>query len=295
MSRAVTGAEMSTGSVDPREVLMALGFPGADTIAPVSGGRDTSIFRVERGGSTYALRVFRPEQEMVSGAEVLAMLAASEGGVPVPRVDAHGVYDGRPALLLDWCEGMTVVAALGCWPERATALGAACGEVLAQIHAVTVPAEHRDFGWLRWGGLTPDDPLYQQLVAYARHDRLLHLDYHPLNVLTDGERITAVLDWANAHAGDPRADLARAIAIIRLDADDAPPEARPTLRAFERGLRAGYERVAGPLVDMPLFHVWAGRAMLHDLAPRLVANPGQAARIRRWIRLWEGKLANDEP
>ncbi len=120
----------------------------------------------------------------------------------------------------------------------------------------------------------------------------MHLDFHPLNVMTDGERITAVLDWANARAGDPRADLARAISIIRLDAGGAPPEARPILRAFERGLRAGYELAAGPLVDMQLFHVWAGRAMLHDLAPRLATNPAQAARIRRWIRLWERRMGD---
>jgi aminoglycoside phosphotransferase (APT) family kinase protein len=197
-------------------------------------------------------------------------------------------------LLLDWCAGMMLVEALGRWPERASDLGAACGEMLARIHSVTVPVEHQDHAWLRWGGLTPDDPLSRQLVAFARHDRLLHLDFHPLNVLTDGERITAVLDWANAHSGDPRADLARAISIIRLDAGDAPPEARPILLAFERGLRGGYSATAGPLLDMPLFHIWAGRAMLHDLSPRLTTNPAQAARIRRWIRLWKGNATKDE-
>ncbi|HYI15349.1 MAG TPA: aminoglycoside phosphotransferase family protein [Thermomicrobiales bacterium] len=278
---------MPTDNLDPRAILATLGFPNAETVTPVSGGRDTAIFRVEHGTTIYALRVFRSEQQLVSQAEVLAMRAASAGGVPVPGVHAHGVHDGRPALLLDWCEGMMVVEALGRWPEQATALGAASGEVLARIHAVMVPAEYRDHSWLCWGGLAPDDPLSHQLVAFARHDRLLHLDFHPLNVLTDGERITAVLDWANAHAGDPRADLARAISIIRLDAGDLPPEARPILRAFERGLRDGYARAAGSPVDMPLFHIWAGRAMRHDLAPRLSTNPAQAARICRWIRLWE--------
>jgi len=34
---------------------------------------------------------------------------------------------------------------------------------------------------------------------------LLHLDYHLLNVLTDGKQITGIVDWTNAHAGDPRA------------------------------------------------------------------------------------------
>ena len=274
-------------ALDPRAVLDTLGYPGAERVTPVSGGRDTAIFRVEHGGDSFALRIFRPEQLGTSRGEMVAMDAAAEGGVPVPRVHAYGVHDGRPALLLDWCEGQTVIEALARWPERATALGAACGEVLARIHAVTVPVEYQDRSWAGWGGLDVSDPLYQRLVAFARHDRLLHLDYHPLNVLTDGERVTAVLDWANAHAGDPRADLARAITILRLDTGDLPPEARPILRAFERGLRVGYAAIAETPVDMPLFHVWAGHAMLHDLAPRLAVNPAQAARIRRWIGLWE--------
>ncbi len=279
--------------LDPRAILDALGYSGADEIRPVSGGRDTAIFRVEHHDSIYALRVFRPEQLPTSRVEVLAMQAADAGGVPVPQVHAHGVHDGRPALLLGWCDGPTVVEALARWPERAGALGLACGGTLARIHAVTVPPEYQDHSWLRWGGVDPSDPLYQQIDAFARHDRLLHLDYHPLNVLTDGERVTAVLDWANAHAGDPRADLARSATILRLDAGDLSPEARPILRAFERGLRVGYERVAGPPVEMPLFHVWAGRAMLHDLAPRLAANPVQAARIKRWIRLWEQRTGDE--
>jgi aminoglycoside phosphotransferase (APT) family kinase protein len=272
---------------NPRAILDALGYTEATTITPINGGRDTTIYRVEHNGNAYALRVFRPEQLVTSRREVLVMRAASAGGVPVPRVHADGVCEGRPVLLLDWCEGMMVVEALGRWTERATALGAICGEMLASIHTVTAPVADQGHGWLAWSGLAPDDPLYQRLIAEGRTDRLLHLDYHPLNILTDGRRMTAVLDWANAHAGDPRADLARTIAILRLDAGDLHPGARPILRAFERGLRAGYERFAGPPDHMPLFHIWAGRAMLHDLAPRLADNPAQAARIRRWIHLWE--------
>lgn len=272
---------------DPRAILDALGYTDATTITPVGGGRDTAIYRVEHGGNAYALRVFRPEQLRTSEREVLAMQAVAASGVPVPRVHASGVHEGRPALLLDWCEGMMVVEALGRWPERATMLGEACGETLAGIHAVPAPAEMPEHGWLGWSGLRPGDPLYQRLVAAARRDRLLHLDYHPLNILTDGRRLTAILDWTNTHAGDPRADLARTIAILRLDAGDLHPGTRPILRAFERGLRSGYQRIAGPPVAMPLFHIWAGRAMLHDLAPRLAEDPAQAARINRWIHLWE--------
>ncbi len=274
-------------TLDPRAILAALDFPNPEDVVPVSGGRDTALYRVTHDGRQYALRVFQPDQLAMSRNEVLVMNMVADSGVPVPRVLAYGVHDGRPAMVMDWCEGITVVEALSRWPERASALGAACGAALAHLHAVIVPTRLQDDTWLGWGGPSDDDPLRQQLEPLVRHDRLLHLDFHPLNVLTDGERVTAVIDWANAQAGDPRADLARAISIIRLDAGDLPPEARPILRAFERGFRDGYERIAGPPVDMPLFHVWAGHAMLHDLAPRLAANPTQTARIKRWIRLWE--------
>jgi aminoglycoside phosphotransferase (APT) family kinase protein len=278
---------MTGGDLDPRAILATLGVADAGAIAPVSGGRDTAIYRVEHSGATYALRVFRPEQRQVAKSEIRAMRAASEGGVPVPRVHAEGIHDGRPALLLEWCTGKTVAETLMCHPEWAASLGMACGETLARIHAITAPAGWQDDSWLRWSGLDPNDPLYQQLVAVSQRDRLLHLDFHPLNVLTDGERVTAVLDWANARPGDPRADLARAISIVRLDAVDLPHEAYPILRAYERGLRTGYTQAAGPPVAMPLFHIWSGRAMLHDIAARLATNSAQAARIRRWIRLWE--------
>jgi aminoglycoside phosphotransferase (APT) family kinase protein len=278
---------MTGGDPDPRAILATLGVADAGTIVPVSGGRDTTIYRVERGDTAYALRVFRPEQRQVAQSEVRAMRAASDGGVPVPGVHAEGIHDGRPALLLDWCAGQTVADALMRYPERATSLGMACGETLARIHAITAPAGWQDDSWLRWSGFGPSDPLYRHLVAVARRNRLLHLDFHPLNVLTDGERVTAVLDWANARPGDPRADFARTISIIRLDAVDLPPEAYPILRAWERGLRTGYADAAGPQPEMALFHIWAGRAMLHDIAARLATNPAQADRIRRWIRLWE--------
>jgi hygromycin-B 4-O-kinase len=37
---------------------------------------------------------------------------------------------------------------------------------------------------------------------------LVHNDFHFNNILTDGERITAVIDWANALYGDPLYDIA---------------------------------------------------------------------------------------
>ena len=120
--------------------------------------------------------------------------------------------------------------------------------------------------------------------------RLLHLDYHPLNVMTDGRRMTAVLDWANARVGDPRADVARSHSILAIE----PSWPRgPYIAAFRqilaRAYLRGYEQVAGPLGDLAPFYAWAGAVMLRDLAPR-AARAGsdlRLDRVRRWTDRWK--------
>ena len=42
-------------------ILATLGMTSPSTVTPVSGGWDTTIWRVEHGRATYALRVFRAE------------------------------------------------------------------------------------------------------------------------------------------------------------------------------------------------------------------------------------------
>ena len=83
-----------------------------------------------------------------------------------------------------------------------------------------------------------------------------------------------MLDWANARAGDPRADLARTASIILLG--PAGPGEPPGLgalvrRALVAGWRHGYEAASGPVGDLAPFYVWAGALMVRDLAPGSVA------------------------
>jgi aminoglycoside phosphotransferase (APT) family kinase protein len=226
----------------------------------------------------------------MSQREQLAMTWASAAGVPTPEVYASGVVNGRPALLLGWCEGVTVSEALQRDPARAESLGMVCGRVLAGVKDVTVPEEWRRPNWLDWAPL--DGAQRARLESIGQHDRLLHLDFHPLNVMVDAARdtVTGVLDWANALAGDPRADLARSRTILLLDAVEHFPEFTPVIEAFDRAFVAGYSSVAGPQSDDELapFYAWAGHLMLHDLRHRLAAHSGQRERIDAWIARWGG-------
>lgn len=263
---------------DPHAILSALGVVHADAVTPVLGGQDAALFRVAHGTNTSALRVYAPGRERQRDFEIQVMQHAATSGLPVPAIRATGIWQARPALLMEWLPGETIADAVTREPSLAGPLGTAAGRMLARIHAIQPPRVVLDRPWLDW--VPMPEPLRRALAAVAGPPRLLHLDYHPLNLLTDGATITGVLDWPNARAGDPRADLARTIAIVRLIVSDLLPDMRSAVTEFEGGLFDGYEAATAPLTDLPLFLAWAGRSLLHDLADRLTAM--QRADILAW-------------
>lgn len=151
--------------------------------------------------------------------------------------------------------------------------------------------------WIDWG--VPDDALRRLLLACdTGRDALLHLDLHPLNVLVQDRRVTAVLDWANARPGDPRADLARTASILRfapLPAGTPAPLARTVRRILEAGWRRGYREAAGPIRGMAPYYAWAASAMVKDLSPRLGRRDlpwltsAFLGRVQEWGAMWRAR------
>jgi len=255
----------------------------------VQGGADTAIWRVERGGEVYALRVFRPEETARCGREVEAMTAARIGGVPTPEVIADGVYEERPVLLLSWIKGKALGQLLQeiSEPEK---LATAFGRTQAAIHALPPPPEFDAYRWIEWAGEDEAELKARLREIQREKPALLHLDYHPLNVMGDENGITGVIDWANTAAGDPRADFARTYSILRIEpwqADGDDKQWESLRQRLENAWRAGYESAGGNTDDMALFYAWAGAVMVRDLSPR-VGKPGFWLQdhhldvVRRW-------------
>lgn len=292
-----------TSNLDPREILKTLGVTQPTTITPVQGGMDTSIWRVEHDGQISALRVFRAEQINTFRREQAAMGLAEAAGIAVPQIKAAGFWQDRPALLLTWCAGKTLADQLKAQLWRIWALGVAFGRQQAAIHMVKVPPQSQmeTSHWIEWAG--PDEPALQERLREISPAAasLLHLDYHPLNLLVQGQRITAVLDWANARPGDPRADFARTYTILKVE-PWGPYEPSAPLRLvrwlLEKSWRYGYRQVAGPAVNsvraMAPFYAWAGAVMVRDLAPR-VGKTGSwfqqhhLEAIQQWAEQWKQK------
>src|SRR5918995_1337348 len=225
-------------------------------LASLGFERPESTERVSGGRHTAIFRV-----ELGGGLYALRVFRSGEDGVA--RREARAMRAAEA-----WDVPVPRVRAEGTWRDRAALL-------------------------LSW---CPGRPVAEELAARLRgtaprEDPLVHLDYHPLNVMTDGERVTGVLDWTNARAGDPRADHARTLTILRLDSGTAGPLALAALRAFEAGWRSGYRRIAGRPSDMAPYYAWAGAGMLRDRGPRPDRPGGMTARdlgrVRAWTERWK--------
>jgi Ser/Thr protein kinase RdoA (MazF antagonist) len=215
--------------------------------------------------------------------------------VAVPDVIRRGLWENRPVLLLSWIDGQPLARALREHPAKIWTLGTVFGRTQAAIHRLDPPAHFDPTAWIEWAGDEPE--LKARLYDLpSRQTRLIHLDFHPLNVMADGVRfaqISGVLDWANAGAGDSRADFARTYTILRVEPyspnGDSPLMAL-VRRALERTWRRGYTQAGGTLDEMALFYAWAGTVMLRDLSPR-IGKPGHWLQDRHLdgVRAWTAK------
>jgi aminoglycoside phosphotransferase (APT) family kinase protein len=288
------------GEIDPHAVLRSLGYPEVEAVERVLGGWETSLWRFATSdGRLHALRVY-PGPERAGGArnEEAALRACAAAGVPVPTVEASGQWEERPALVLSWCPGRTCVAAMLRRPWSMWRLGLSLGRQQARIHRVPPPPillEGAPEYWLAKAALQCPEVFDRVRGMALSTGSLIHLDYHPLNVLTDKGRITGVLDWSNAGAGDPRADFARTATLL-LTASPPPGPARLFIGAVRRLLylawRRGYLSESGPVGDLAILMAWAGATRLQDLEyararPQSWAGEEDSAAARRWVERWK--------
>jgi aminoglycoside phosphotransferase len=146
--------------------------------------------RTTRAGNVVTKAYQGPAAEERCAREAAALTALA-GLLPVPRVIARGSV----TLLTELApgrHGQDLIAG-----GLAEPVLAACGRMLRQVHRIAVPTA---------------------LSTGQAGAVIVHGDFGPNNVLLDttAQRVTAVLDWEWAHAGDPVEDLAWCEFIIRL-------------------------------------------------------------------------------
>ncbi len=209
------------------------GVAGA-TLTRLDTERDDS-FRVTTGTTDYLLKVAHPADDplYVNLQTAALSYAAEDSGLPLQRLlltvggEIEPSVDGRVARLLTWLPGST---SHHLDPFDA---GRTLGLLNDALSTFDHPAAHRDFVWdvarldlvreLRQR--FPHDEVAEVFTLWDALDlsglprQVIHNDFHPGNVLSDGDRITGILDFGDVVHTARVVDVAVALCYFGWDED----------------------------------------------------------------------------
>jgi aminoglycoside phosphotransferase (APT) family kinase protein len=180
-------------------------------------------------------------------------------------------------------------------PWRLPALGRAFGRMQARLHAAPLPERITRLDATRLP-LDIDPPVLAEAVAAsATADALCHLDFHPLNVLAVGSRITAVLDFTNAAISDRRADLGiteTALVAVPQPASPLSPVFHRLRHAFRHYWEDGYRRESGAFPLTPLWQALGAAVYVREVSRSAADGRGwaNAAAVDHLVRYRASRL-----
>jgi aminoglycoside phosphotransferase (APT) family kinase protein len=258
----------------------------AEAPVPLSGGYNNTIlaFRLRAAPEPYSgplvLRLMRPADGALLERELITHEAMVDGGFPAPRVlmssggSEHAL--GAPFMIMERLKGVNMVESIigkGGRLTRFFAMTPTLAAVHRQIHAVdpqpfleayeaskldleevTAPYVVRAIA----ERVVRDNavglmPAAKWLVANLPQPEtppvICHGDFHPLNVIVDGDDVTGVVDWTLARLGDPAYDVGATVVLLLFGPVDVPGPLRGLVqrlrtfpaRRYIRAYRSGNE------------------------------------------------------
>ena len=214
----------------------------------IGRGRTAEVYRWENDRVLKVFYDWVPAAWIESEAKLGAAVYAT--GVPAPAVYGLLDVDGRKGLLYQRLDGPSLLGRITAKPWRIVAYARQMAELQRRIHAANgagLPEQKERLESAIADSAALFDLGAQQAAIVAQLRRLpegssvCHGDFHPDNIL-GAEREWLAIDWSNAAAGNPCADVARTL--LMLASPYLPPQIpQPTqalLKVAKRLLRSAY-------------------------------------------------------
>ena len=154
--------------------------------------------------------------------ELRAAQSISATDLPTPKFLGEVTLDGRRGLVFERVDGRSMLSVLGSKPWLCVRLAHQFAELHARIHQQTVTGlpslkEGLERTIREMESLTENvkTAALAHLADMPEGEALCHLDFHPDQVMLT---VTGpvVIDWMNARAGQPAADVAYTLIMLRI-------------------------------------------------------------------------------
>lgn len=184
----------------------------------IGQGATTTVYR--DGSKAIKLYVNAPQDEAENEAKLQRF--AVDAGLPVPKVNCvRRLEANATALDMEYIAGKPLMHPKMSKDERRDAIQTLV-ELQCMVHKAVATGLPRQADCLAWKIRETehlDKTDKNRLIAMldrldSNADNLCHGDFHPLNILYDGEKHW-IIDWVNATAGSPLADACRTYLIFK--------------------------------------------------------------------------------
>lgn len=209
--------------------------------APIARGRTADVYAREDG---QVLKLFHEwVMEQAVAQELAVARVVQETGLPVAEVGGIVEEEGRQGIVYERVAGPTMLEVLEARPWTMWRLARRLATLQVAVHGVTgvagLPSQRERLAAQVEGASELDAALRQRLLRkleqLPRGARLCHGDFHPGNVIL-AARGPVIIDWLDATAGNPAADVARTsvLAMGEVQKRETPWVGKVQLRLFHR-------------------------------------------------------------
>ncbi|WP_188496142.1 phosphotransferase family protein [Pullulanibacillus pueri] len=194
------------------------------SVTALKGATSSLLYKIEAENKTAVLRLYNNQEWLNKEPDLAQHEAASldwahqvlPSKVPkVLAVDETGKYCDLPAVLMSFVEGDVQIQ-----PQTLDPWLRELASILSTLHSTPFPQEfdwhyfaYSDVETLQVPEWTRHPDLWKKAIHLSQclppedQQRIIHRDFHPVNVLWSDGRISGIVDWVNACIGPIGVDV----------------------------------------------------------------------------------------